>query len=229
MIDRECTTPWKTPFSSEAAALSSVTRRDVELELRAYTCTCGWAHLTRRAGLPTPVESAEVTARVAALSDADFLTLVGADVRADVTAEEAAALRAPVNLHRWAAALKDLEVDLQLQFANRRDQVSPLTVDWRRRAVAVRSFIQQRREEAKSALAALRAADAAERARVLALSGLPLNEARAAVGDLAVQRLIDAHQAEFGLLLAEEFERAGLEVPTRVARHIARNSVGVDR
>jgi hypothetical protein len=36
-----------------------------------------------------------------------------------------------------------------------------------------------------------------------------------------------AHAAEFGRLLAEEFEAAGLVLPERVARHVVRNGVAL--
>jgi hypothetical protein len=67
---------------------------------------------------------------------------------------------------------------------------------------------------------------AAEKAR-LAAEGTTVRSARAAAGERAARRLQAAHAAEFGRLLAEEFEAAGLVLPERVARHVVRNGVAL--
>lgn len=225
----ECPTPTKTPYATESVALSSAARRSFERQPRAYTCQCGWAHLTSRPGRPAPVDDPGVTARVVAMSEPEFYELVGADVRGTVTAQEAGALRAPVNLDRWAAALKAMEADLQLQFAHRAADKSATAQGWRSRTTALQACLHERRTEARAARVARQERAAAERARLAAIGAMPVKEAQAAVRDRARARLVRAHHAEFVLLLAEEFERAGLELPTRVVRQLARNSVGAQR
>ncbi|GAA0704659.1 hypothetical protein GCM10010193_69570 [Kitasatospora atroaurantiaca] len=226
MSEPECPTAWKTQFATEAVALASLANRAYkpEVELRAYTCPCGWAHLTSRPGRPVrpvPVEVPEVTALVAGLDAVEFQALVGDDVHARATGPQAAALRAPVNLLRWVAALQDMETDLKLQLARHKGEVSPRALDWRRRALVVRATVLERREEADALLASLRTGAGAGQARPAGFGGMPVRDVRAAIGG-ALRRLLEAHEDELGRLLAEEFERVG--VPTHVAHLIVRDS-----
>jgi hypothetical protein len=162
------------------------------------------------------------------MSDEEFALLVGADVRGGVSPAQAGALRSAVVVTRWQEALKALEVDLNGQLAERAGDRSVEASDWRRRTERVRLVVRERRVEVARIRQALGSAAEVERLR-LAAAGLSVREARAAAGEVAQRRLVAAHAAEFGLLLAEEFERAGLVVPARVARHVARNRAEAQR
>lgn len=221
MADQPCPTPAKTRFATESAALHAAAY--YSKILRTYECPCGWYHLTSKPAAARPIDAPLVTEDVVALPDHEFVILAGCEARGQATPEQAAALRNSLNIDRWIEALKHIEVDIQQQLAARKGDYSVLAADWRRRTLAFQRSLHQRRAEAKELHERARIAANAERTRLRSM-GTTGPEARAEAGERAIQRLIDAHHAEFGRLLMEEFEVAGLEVPARVARHAARNA-----
>jgi hypothetical protein len=196
--------------------------------LNPYECVCGWWHLTSRPVVEPErmVEDPQVTAAVMGLSVEEFAVLVSAEVRGEASREQAAALRSRVLAGRWADALKGLQEDLGAQFAARAGDYSEAATGWRRRAAVVRSLVSARQAEVRRLRQGWHAEAAAEKAR-LAAEGTTVRSARAAAGERAARRLQAAHAAEFGRLLAEEFEAAGLVLPERVARHVVRNGVAL--
>ncbi|MGW4695196.1 hypothetical protein ACWEO1_22770 [Kitasatospora cineracea] len=215
-----CPTPGKTRFATQEAAQLAASR--YAKTLTAYHCECDWWHLTSKASInPTP--DAAATRDVANLNDTDFQTLVGVELRDQASPQQAAALRDPINLDRWIAALADTSEDISQQIAARIGDRSPTTTDWRRRVLAIQRNLRQRRTEANTLRQQAHAAAGRERA-TRAAAGMTVNQLRALAGERATQRLIDNHQAEFTSLLVEEFKRNGLEIPTRIARHAARHA-----
>lgn len=216
-----CPTPSKTRFATQEAAQLAAAR--YVKALTAYHCECDWWHLTSKTNIkPTP--DAAATRHVANLNDTDFQTLVSAELRDQATPQQAAALRDPINLDRWIATLANTSEDITQQIAARTGDRSPATADWRRRVLAIQRNLRHRRTEANTLRQQAHAAAGRERA-TRAAAGMSVNQLRALAGERAIQRLIDQHQAEFTRLLVEEFERDGLDIPTRVARHAARHAV----
>jgi hypothetical protein len=216
-----CPTPAKVRYATEGAA--QLVAAGFHRDLRAYHCPCDWWHLTSKPGPVKPREDTTVTQHVAALDNDDFEALTGADIRGTATPEQAAALRSTINLYRWTDALKAITIDINAQLAARKGDTAPATMDWRRRVLDVQRSLHERRAEAKRLRQQAHAAASIEGQRLASLdtSG---PQARAAAGERAIQRLIDAHQGEFGDLLIAEYEAAGLQVPTRIARHAARRA-----
>jgi hypothetical protein len=221
MTEPTCPTPAKSRFATETAAQLAAARYGKALH--AYGCSCGWYHLTSKPAPAAPVEDPTVTQQVTALDDGEFLRIVGSEVRGQATPQQAAALRHRINLDRWLGALANLNLELQQQLAARKGDHSEETNQWRQRILRVQQFVNDRRTEAKKLRCEAHLAWGREQER-LRLAGTTGAEARAAAGERAIDRLIGSHRAEFDRLLVEEFERAGLEVPTRIARHAARNA-----
>lgn len=217
-----CPTPGKTRFATPEAARTSAAR--FAKNLRTYECTCGWHHLTSKPAPAAPIADAAVTQHVTALGDAEFEVLVAAEATDKATPQQAAALRSLANVDRWLEALRHINADLHLQLVAARGDNSEERREWRRRIQQVIRQVTTRKQEAKAARQQAYLAAGKERVRLEA-EGLTVPQARAAAGDAAVQRLIDAHQGEFGRLLEEEYAKAGLRLPNRVVRHLAANAV----
>lgn len=121
------------------------------------------------------------------------------------------ALRHRTNLERWDACLKAFLIDVQGQLADPARK-TPEHAEWRKRATNFHNALLHRRVEAEALLRKARNAKSATDARTA-------NDRRDA-GERAVQRLKDAHQAEFSRYLAEEYAADGIPLPDRVYRHL---------
>jgi hypothetical protein len=216
-----CPTPAKTRFATDEAAKHAAAR--YVKTLRTYQCDCSWWHLTSKTQAPKPIADTTVTQHVTALDDTDFELLVGAELRGHATPQQAAALRDPINHDRWIRALIATNEDIQQQLAARKNDRSTEATQWRRRTLTIQRSLRERRAEAKNLRQQAHAAAGRERA-LSATEGMTVGQKRSIAGERAIQRLIDAHQAEFGQYLIEEFTKDGLQVPTRIARHAARNA-----
>lgn len=239
-----CPTPAKSRYATNQAADSAASRVQIPIgqHLRPYECPCGWWHLTSQPGPATPNDATIQT--VAELDTPAFEDLVRRDLRGHATPHEAGALRHPAIATRWEAALLLLRVDLEGQFARRKEDRSLEARDWRRRATIVRATLAIRRKEARGArhraghgqhslptaeqqaAARLNADRRAARNRHLddivgdTRTRAEEKELRRVAGEAAIKRLIDAHGTEFTQYLTEECERVGAELPNRVRKHL---------
>jgi hypothetical protein len=140
----------------------------------------------------------------------EFRAIVAQDVRGEADAEAAEALRHPSVLYQWLAALKWLLMDLNTLHAARRG--FPEYDEWRRSAAGFQSKVIARRAEGRRLVQQAASEGAKEASRLE-------RQRRGEIGELAIQRLIDAHQDEFTGYLLDEYTRAGLEPPDRVLRY----------
>lgn len=204
----DCPTPAKSKYATQEAAQSAAHRVQIPVGqvLTPYSCRCGWVHLTSRPQRPQP--TIDDIAQVHALDDDQFRVLVIDDARYRAAWIRSRALRDRSLVHRWIAVLKAKQKDLNLQLA---DRDAGYSEEWRQMATELRDNIAERRREAAALIASYGSA-----ARVS--TGGSVAERRSAAGEAAMQRLIDAHQAEYTELLVEEFQRVGLDVPNRVIR-----------
>lgn len=196
-----CPTPDKDSHPDKAAAEHHACRRAQRIGalLKPYLCRCGAWHLTRR-GAVREGDPHATPGTVAALDDRQFLTLADFEVRGLATPAEGAALRDPLNIVRWRAALKQLWVISGAVLAERQGRDAE-TRAWRRRRLAYDNAIRRRREQAKAIQARIHAERRSNpEAYVLCKRG------RRDAYETAVARLIAAHADEFDVLLAEERE-----------------------
>ncbi|MFJ6215098.1 hypothetical protein ACIQGZ_17440 [Streptomyces sp. NPDC092296] len=150
------------------------------------------------------------------MTDVQFADLVVRDASHRAPRVLARALRDVSLSHRWIAAIKWAQRDLEGELrdcAGRRDSDA---AERRARVEALREVLAGRRREAAALIAGRGSC-------VPVPAAGSERELRRAAGELAVDRLIEAHRAEFTVLLVEEFERLGVAVPGRVARHLERH------
>ena len=216
MTNDTCPTPTKSRFATREAAESSARRAQIGVGtlLQPYLCevACGWWHLTSHARPQQPdlePTAADIEA-VHTLGDDDFRELVANDARGGASRLRSRILRDPSLAHRWIATIKVLQADLAVQFAQRAGRTDDPTRQWRVKATAFQAALTQRRAEAGVIAGSLR--------RITPSRNADQREQRAAAGENAIQRLIDAHQREFTQLLVEEYERLGIELPGRIRR-----------
>ena len=215
-----CPTPKKSRFATAEGAESAARHAlpAIGVHLYPYPCTeeCGWWHLTskaRRAQQPVPEPTAQQIEAVRSLDDAAFRELVSNDARSGAAPLRSRILREPTLSHRWISTIKEIQRDMAVQFAQRAGRTDDTTREWRKRATAFQAALSQRRLEAgRIACGVARNApgrNASER------------DGREAAGEAAIDRLIAAHRREFTQLLAEEYERLGIELPARIQRYQA--------
>lgn len=219
MTTTSCPTPDKVQFATRRAADNAAARRTItaETDLSTYECVCGWFHLTKQAGDQTPTAvDVEIVNLVAALGPVAFADLVARELRGTAHPQEAAALRDPRNVKRWKHALHDSLNDIDKQLGDRRGDKSFAAQDWRKRAMWVRSGIDKRIREAKRHIKAANVAAAAD----IRTSRAHIKDLHRQAGEVAIQRLIDAHGVEFSQYLAEECERLDVEVPAQVRKYL---------
>lgn len=208
-----CPTPAKSRNATVSAAQSAArrSRLGVGKDLYPYECPCGWHHLTSK----KPTEAAPAPADVASvhqLDDDAFRRLVLRDAQYQAPLVYARALRDPSMLHRWITALKDLQRDLAAELNE-----APNDDPWRTQAEQLRAALGQRREEAAHVVRETGACIPVPR------KDSSVRRLREAAGELAVNRLIAAHRSQFTELLAEEYERLGIDLPNRIAQHLAQH------
>lgn len=201
-------------------------------KLRPYACACGWFHLLPR---PPKVQMAmedvatigdaveEMSHRVAALDDAAFLVLTGAEVRGTAAPGLAAALRSGENLARWYRALAVMVADLDCQL-HRHQRGQKVNSNWRRRALAVYRLVLQRQDEVQLLAQVL---PMSERRNIPSLRRLE-TERRATAGHRALERLRELHLADFTRLLLEELAELDVPVPNHLKEHAHSHGIETD-
>jgi len=229
-VSGTCPTPTKSRYATGEAARRAATRVGFtySIELRAYECACTWFHLTSQ---PVPQHTLVTadTARiqyVSALPDLHFREIVALDAQNKADPMDAAALRSRINLKRWSTFLGQLLNDIEMQIGERRHRTDLENHDWRKRALGYRTTLMSRKVECQKLRAeaheqTMRNNDSrlleAQRA---AAAGATVKELRTAAGEVAVDRLIDAHGTEFCRYLAEAYAELGITLPDRVKRHL---------
>lgn len=229
-----CPTPAKARYATREAAGRAAHSASLAFgqTLRPYECPCSWWHLTSSPAPAAlqPAAHADIQ-YLATLPAIDFREIVSADARGTAEPQHQAALRAPANLKRWQKALGELDQDLCEQLRRRRHDQSLLGHDWRKRAATYRGALTVRMTECQRLRA--EAHERAQRGRetkrhdaeVAAAAGVSVSELRRRGGEVAIERLINAHGAEFSRYLAEAFTDLGLTVPDRVQRHLPAEAV----
>jgi hypothetical protein len=226
-----CPHPTKSRFATRAAAINSSQRVDLRanLQLTPYECVCTWWHLTKNT-VEAPLAADEADRadieHVASLPDIDFREIVVADLRNQGARADRAVLRHELNLRRWKRHLAQLAADVTTQLKERKHETSLEAHDWRKRTTSYSNAIALRVEECRR-LRAVVHADAVRKndyrrrdAEIAAAAGATVKELRHHAGEIAVDRLINAHGAEFARYCAEEYRALGLAVPERIARRI---------
>ncbi len=220
-----CPTPKKSRFATLEAAQRAADQAGFELDKKLYpytTCKCKWVHLTSKKAVAQAAASRTLQ-EICDLDDEAFGKIVRDAVTARGMPEEAALLRSPELALRWSDALKQFQIDVEMQLAARAGEKDADTREWRKKIAIVKKSIFENRAEAR-ALCARSAVQHRmppspqvrdERRRQTAL--------REIGGEQAVNRLIAAHQAEFNVYLIEEFGKIGAEVPERILRYAAQN------
>lgn len=226
-----CPNPTKARYATRAAAENAATRATYRIEapLRPYECVCTWWHLTKNQ--PEPAPRADDAAyldleRLLSIPDIDFREIVAADARGEGDPGSRAGLRHRRILPRWRKMLGQLIADVNGQLSERSGDKSLEAHDWRKRAVGYRDSLMLRisecrrlRSEAHLELMARHDQRRAEAERAAA-SGASVKELRRHAGEIAIDRLIKEHRAEFDGYLAEEYEALGLQLPDRVAKWV---------
>lgn len=216
-----CPTPTKSRFATQEAAQKAAHRASNVLGKTLYpydTCPCGWVHLTSKKRYASSVEA--VTADGGVLSDEDFARLIRNEVVGRCAPEDAATLRRPEHLLRWADALKGFQIDIATQLAVKAGQRDAETAAWRRRLARVQKALADRRLEVKRLLiechsdndrrvASIRSADEREL----------FKEKKRTAGENAILRLKNAHPQEFVTYLKEEYAAVGLAIPASFAKY----------
>jgi hypothetical protein len=158
--------------------------------------------------------------QMAGMAEDAFLETVMAEAKGRADPLTALALRHPDMRVRWLKAIKSAITSLDRQFAQNKDD--PDAQEWRKRANTVHSSLRQRKYEAEAANPRNRhnAETPEQRERRLEESAAERRR-RGEVGQLAVQRLREAHPEEFDAYLAEEYHKAGITLPDALARRIA--------
>ena len=224
-----CPTPTKTRYATQGAAETAAARVSLSagLPMRPYECPCTWWHLTKTPAeiIPEPASASQLAIeRLNSIPDIDFREFVAADVRGEGAHDDRAALRHPRNLKRWQRQLGELIRDIEQQLRERRDDKTPAGLEWRRRGLDYRERLTRRATECRRRRSEVhvemtRRQDFRRRdAEVALAAGASVKELRARAGEIAVQRLIDAHGEEFARYCAEEFRALGLTVPERIAK-----------
>jgi hypothetical protein len=205
----------------------------LDATLTPYECACTWWHLTK--GKPEkpidPTRAGTLDAqRLTALPDVDFREIAALDARGEGDPVERAALRHDRNLKRWYKQLGLLVDDVNQQLKARADDKSLAAHDWRRRTTGYRDNLAVRRNECQRlrAEAHVRAQqrEGAKRRdlEVAVAKGVTVNELRRLAGEIAKDRLIEAHSAEFCGYLAEAYADAGITLPDRIARRLPKEA-----
>ncbi|MFE9850263.1 hypothetical protein ACFYPN_15835 [Streptomyces sp. NPDC005576] len=229
------TPPCPHPTKSRYATLEAATRaahrvtHQAGLPLRPYECPCTWWHLTKTPAAPVP-NAADATLadiqRLASLPDIDFREVVAEDARGEGAPGDRAALRHHLNLTRWKRQLGQLQGDLNQQYGERKGDKSLATHDWRKRAAGYGDNLALRLSECRRLKAEAHAdllrkhAFRKHDAEVAAAAGATVQEMRRHAGEIAIDRLIRAHQPEFRTYLAEAYAELGITLPDRVRRHL---------
>lgn len=225
-----CPTPGKSRYATSTAADQAAHRAGLSLgiPLRAYECACSWWHITKSPA-PEHANIQPTTAAIqylAALPDIDFREIVALEARGQGEPVHNAALRDVALVRRWRKSLGQLMNDIDQQLADRRHDRSLSSHDWRKRAVTYRNTLTLRTTECRRQLAELQEYMARTKqsrlmdAQIAAAAGTTAAELRRMAGEVAVERLINAHGQEFSGYLAEAFKELGLNVPARVQRHL---------
>lgn len=225
-----CPTPTKSRYATSEAAGSAARRvaLRVEAPLHPYECACTWWHLTKDTPEP-PIDLASASRHdielLNAMPDIDFREIVVRDVDGQGDPSQRAALRHYRNQVRWKKQLGQLIGDVEAQLEARRTDTTLAGHDWAKRATNYRYALIVRLNECKR----LRAEDHARTtvnqehrrrdAEAAAAAGATVKELRAAAGELAIQRLIQAHNPEFNDYLVEEYAALGISVPARIERY----------
>jgi hypothetical protein len=139
------------------------------------------------------------------LPDAEFASLVTAEVRGKATPSTALALRDPRNWSRWSAILRKEATETHVSLAQRKGDDDPQTKQWRRSVVRLQGAIQARQREISSMR------DARRRLRAEGNRN-EIKIAQQWAKDAALNRLAQAHREEYLVLLAEEYTSRGLEL-----------------
>lgn len=211
-LHTECSTPRKIRFATQEAADAAVRRASFEMNKTLYTydtCPCGWIHLTSKKSRVSEVPS--ITGLVA-VGDEMFEKVVRDDVRKIAHPDDSAALRHPENLERWRRTLRHFQVELEKQLANKAGDRSQDAAEWRKRIQIVRLSTVDILDECRTLIDQQRRDNSAK--------NRPRREQRGEVGEIAVKRLIEAHQEEFDQYLIEEFEKAGVDLPKGLQQRI---------
>lgn len=227
-----CPNPTKARYATRTAADNAAHRATLRIEvpLTPYECPCTWWHLTKHAP-EQPVDPATASQydveHLAGMPDIDFREIVARDVSGEGELSQRAALRHHRNQLRWKRQLGQLMTDVEQQLNDRRHERTLAVHDWRKRALNYRDALIVRRSECKR----LRAADHAHATvnqehrrrdtEQAAAAGASVKELRAAAGEIAIHRLITAHNAEFDEYLAEEYAALGITLPERIRRYRA--------
>jgi hypothetical protein len=218
--------------------------------LNPYPCACTWWHISRSEPTPTlpttPPDPIDVE-RLKTIPDIAFRGIVADDATGKANLADRLALRHQVNLRRWQRILGELLIDLGKQRKETQADQSLSAHDWRKRSESYEATLRVRAAEcqqlrsdaqvaalknaeaAKANKEAQAAADAERKAKQDARAQQAANERlakasqkelRRLAGEAAIQRLIDAHGTEWCQLLAEECDRVGAELPTRVTKYL---------
>lgn len=165
-------------------------------DLGAYLCVCGWWHLTKKNSNGRASE--EIIHVLLAASDDEFFGLVRAELAGRATPDEVAALRSDELLPRWKRAIDALLAESQQKLSAVLEQDDPFSKEWRKRRQRWVEQAAARRKEITPLLGSLHMRRESERraAREARARRSPRNR--------AIDRLIEAHQDEFELLLKEE-------------------------
>lgn len=227
----ECPTPQKGRYATREVASQAATRYGFmyETTLRSYECACTWYHLTTGAA-PDPLDMDAADQAhiqyVAALPDAPLREIVEQDARGIARPADAAALRNEMNLTRWKEMIGQLLNQVETRISARRKDPSLEAHDWRKRALVYRNVLIQRKNECKQLRAEahadmIRKHDSRLReAKRLKVTGADIKVLRGQAGEVAIDRLINAHGVEFSNYLADAYKELGLELPDRVKRHL---------
>lgn len=149
---------------------------------------------------------------LAEMAEEAFLETVMAEAKGRADPVTELALRHPDMRVRWLKAIKPAITALNHQFAQHNDD--PTANEWRKRANTVHSSLRQRKYEAEAANPRNRHTPETPEHRDRRLEeSAAERRRRGEVGQLAVQRLREAHPDEFDAYLAEEYHEA--RCPTR--------------
>ena len=191
-----CLTPEKKAFPSREAAIVGA-HAIGKGHLSPYLCSCAQWHLTSRRNTADEVPE-EMVQLLAESPDKEFTSLVRAEIYGKATAEEAAALRSPELLYRWASALKAIAGDMQSKMEAAANRDDPTTRRWRQQHQRRILAVAARRKEARQLLSEV------DRQRRQRLTGRDRRAEARAAGQRAIDRLIETHREEFEAYLAEE-------------------------
>lgn len=228
-----CPTPDKSRYATREAADSAATRVGFaySVELRAYPCACTWYHLTSSKDMTDPTQGVTADTAyvqyVSALPDIDFREIAAQDATNKSKPEDSYALRHRINLNRWNNVLGQLINEAENRIGLRRGDRSLAAHDWRKRTVAYRNALVLRRTECKKLRAEMHEwmirnnESRLMEAKKAAAMGVTPAELRAQAGEVAIDRLINAHGKEFALYLAEAYFELKLPLRDRITRYLS--------